>query len=114
MSAAGRASVAERAARVNAAAELVAAGVAPAQAARVLADRFAVSVRQARRYVDRAVHGGPVAVPPSNIVFTVRLPAPLVDRVREHARRGGSTISAVVADALVESLHRDRAEGAGR
>ena len=86
-----------------------------AQAARVLAERFTVSVRQARRYVDRAAQGGAVApVPDPNVVFTVRLPAGLADRVREHARSSGLTISAVVADALVESLRRDRAEGAER
>lgn len=114
MGAGGRATVAERVARVNAAVELVEAGMVAAQAARILADRFAVSVRQARRYVDRATCCGAAAVPEANIVFTVRLPAPLVDLVRRHARRTGSTISAVVADALGESLHRDGAEGAGR
>lgn len=114
--ASGRASVAERAARVNAADELAGAGVPAAQAARVLAARFAVSVRQGRRYVDRAARSGTVPVPDPNVVFTVRLPAPLADRVREHARRAGSTISAVVTEALVQSLHRDhdRAEGTER
>jgi hypothetical protein len=40
----------EHAARVNAAADLVEAGVPVAEAARVLAGRFGCSVRQARRY----------------------------------------------------------------
>jgi predicted transcriptional regulator len=40
-------------------------------------------------------------------VFTVRLPATLVARVRERARGSGSTISAVVAQALTEFLARD-------
>lgn len=98
----------EYAARVNAAAELLGADVATAAAARVLAARFAVSVRQARRYVDRAAVGGSVPVPDTNVVFTVKLPAALAERVRAHAHHGGVTISAVVARALAEFLHRER------
>jgi len=46
---AGRVGGVEYAGRVNAAAGLAAAGVPPAEAARVLAGRFGCSVRQARR-----------------------------------------------------------------
>src|ERR1022692_3742779 len=67
----------------HAAAELVEAGVPVADAAQVLAGRFAVSVRQARRYVDQAVAAGRVDVPDESVVFTVKLPAAL-------ARRGGA------------------------
>ena len=49
MAGVGRVGDGEYAARVNAAVELAAAGTAPAEAARVLAARFGVSVRQARR-----------------------------------------------------------------
>ena len=94
-----------RAERVNAAAELLASGVAPVQAAGVLAQRFSVSVRQARRYVEAAA-AVPVAVPETSVVFTVKLPASLAARVREYAHGSGSTISAVVARALTEFLHR--------
>src|SRR5262245_41735903 len=97
-----RARAAEYAHRGNAAAELVAAGVGVADAARDLAVRFGLSERQARRYVERAVAGGPVEVPAASEVFTVRLPAELVARVRERARTSGSTISALVAQALTE------------
>jgi hypothetical protein len=96
---------AERAARVNAAAELLGAGIPPADAAGVLAQRFAVSVRQARRYVEAAA-AGPVEVPEASVVFTVKLPASLAARVREYAHERGSTISAVVARALTEFLQR--------
>src|ERR1017187_9279064 len=72
--------------RVNAAAELVEAGVPVADAAQVLAGRFAVSVRQARRYVDQAVAAGRVDVREESVVFTVKLPAALARRVRAHAR----------------------------
>ena len=65
---------AEHAARVNAAADLLEAGVAAAEAARVLAGRLGCSARQARRYVDQAGAAGPVPVPEPGTVFTVKLP----------------------------------------
>ena len=78
-----------------------------AEAARLLAERFDCSLRQARRYVERAGEAGRRVAPEVTTVFTVRLPATLVARVRERARRSGSTISAVVAQALTEFLARD-------
>src|ERR1700757_1893353 len=83
--------------RDSAGAELLAAGVSPAEAARVLAGRFGCSVRQARRYAERAAAGGPAVVPEETTVFTVKLPAAVVARVRVRAREAGRTISAVVA-----------------
>lgn len=80
--------------------------MAIAEAAPVLAERFGCSVRQARRYAERAASGGRAAVPEATTVFTVRLPEVLVARVRERARQSGSTISAVVARALTEFLVR--------
>ena len=77
-----------------------------AEAARVLAARFGCSVRQARRYVQRAAVGGQVAVPEATTVFTVKLPVALVARVRERAAASGSTISTLVAQALREFLAR--------
>jgi len=103
----------ERAVRVNAAADLLASGVSPVDAARVVAQRFSVSLRQARRYVDAAAAGW-VEVPETSVVFTVKLPASLAARVREHARASGVTISAVVARALTEFLHRAHRERPSR
>ena len=101
----GRVGGSGRAERVNAAAELLGSGVAPVEAARLVAQRFSVSVRQARRYVEAAA-AGPVAIPETSVVFTVKLPASLAARVREHAHDRGVTISAVVTRALTEFLHR--------
>ena len=103
-----RADGAEHAERVNAAAELAAAGTPAAEAARVLAARFGCSQRQARRYADQATASGRVPVPEPAAVFTVKVPARLADAVREHARSSGRTISAVVAQALEEFLERGR------
>ncbi len=102
----GRVGGVEYAKRVNAAIELLDAGMSTVEAARVLAERFDCSVRQARRYAERAAAGGRVAVPEESTVFTVKLPAALVARVRERARESGSTISALVAQALTEFLAR--------
>lgn len=100
---AGSASAAH-AERVNAAAELLAADVPVAAAARGLAERFGVSTRQARRYAEQAAGSGRVPVPEARVVFTVKLPASLADRVRERARQTGVTISALVTQALTEFL----------
>lgn len=102
----GRATAASYARRVNAAAELLDAGVPVAAAATGLAERFGCSPRQARRYVERAAASGRAAVPEETTVFTVRLPAVLAARVRERAKASGSTISALVAQALTEFLAR--------
>ena len=100
----GRAHAGEYARRVNAAAELLTSGVPVVEAVRELVARFGCSARQARRYVERAAQDGPTAVPETTTVFTVRLPAALAARVRERARESGSTISALVAQALTEFL----------
>ena len=81
-----------------------------AEATGALAVRFAVSVRQARRYVDQAAGGGRVPVPEASVVFTVKLPAGLAGRVRAYARERETTISAVVTRALTEFLSRGRRE----
>ena len=105
-----RAGGAEFAERVNAAADLVSAGVPAAEAVRLLAERFDCSPRQAHRYVARAGRSGHVEVPAPAAVFTVKLPVPLAARIRGHAAASGRTLSAVVAQALDEFLaraHRD-------
>jgi hypothetical protein len=110
----GRADAGEYARRVNAAAELVESGMPVAEVVGVLAGRLGCSVRQARRYVEQAAAGGPVAVPQVSTVFTVRLPTELAGRVRQRARESGSTISAVVAQALTEFLARGHRKRSGR
>ncbi|MEV6741477.1 hypothetical protein AB0N14_33055 [Streptomyces sp. NPDC051104] len=105
----------EYARRVNAAADLVEAGVPIAAAAHTMASRYGVSVRQARRYVEQAMATGRIQVPETSVVFTVKLPGSLAGQVRAHAREMDATISAVVARALVEFLDRGAPEGrAGR
>jgi hypothetical protein len=89
--------------RVNAAADLLDRGVPTASAARELAERFGCSARQAHRYLQHAGRSGRMAVPAPAAVFTVRLPVPLIARVRARAAATGQTLSAVVAQALENS-----------
>ena len=96
--------------RVNAAADLLEAGVPAADAARELAGRFGCSRRQTHRYVRRAGQFGHVPVPARAAMFTVKLPVPLIGRVRTHAAASGRTLSAVVTQALEEFLARTRRE----
>ncbi len=92
--------------RVNAAAEMLATDLDPAEATRELARRYRLSERQAWRYVEQARDQGTVEVPRSKVVFTVKLPTDLVQHVRRQAKRTGKTISALVAQALKEFLER--------
>jgi hypothetical protein len=94
------------AARVNAAADLLAAEVPAADAARELAGRFGCSPRQAHRYLQRAGRSGHVPVPDPAAVFTVKLPVPLIARVRAHAAASGRALSVVVGQALEEFMAR--------
>ena len=100
----GRVRGPEYARRVNAAAELLTAETPVAEVARALAQRYGCSPRQARRYAEHAMAAGRVAVPEETTVFTVKLPSTLVARVRAAARESGTTISAMVAQALTEYL----------
>ena len=104
----------ERVLRVNVAAELLAAGMPVAEAARRLADRFDVSSRQGYRYAEQAARSGPMALPEPRVVFSVKLPARLADRVRGRARETGTTISALVTQALTEFVSRNHGRRPGR
>ncbi|TLQ47365.1 hypothetical protein [Streptomyces marianii] len=97
----------EYARRINAAADLVEAGMPATDAAHTMASRYGVSVRQARRYVEQAMAAGRVEVPETSVVFTVKLPGSLAGQVRAHARAREATLSSVVARALAEFLQRD-------
>jgi hypothetical protein len=97
--------------RVNAAADVIAGGVTAVEAAAMLAVRFGVSTRQARRYVDQASSTGRREVPEGSVVFTVKLPASVAARVRGRAQASGVTISALVTEALTEFLARGQGRG---
>lgn len=109
----GRAPADQRARRINAAAELLRAGQAVAEATRNLARRYQLSERQARRYVERAQTVGTLDVPSPTVAFTVKLPVSLLHHLRTHARDSGRTLSGIVAQAIEEFLQRVRAGPGG-
>lgn len=95
--------------RVNQAMALLAEGVSSADAARRLAQEFEVSERQAWRYVQEATdRAEPLDIPEPKVVFTVKLPESLVDRVRDVAASRGKTLSSLVTEALEGLLQRLR------
>ena len=111
MSEGRRARADERAQRINTAAGLLDEGATVVEAVAQVAAEFGLSSRQARRYVELARESGEVAVPEAAVVFTVRLPAGLVVRLRRHAAETHRTLSALVAEAIEQLLKRD---GKGR
>ena len=109
----GRAPADQRVRRINAAAELLRAGQAVAEATRSLARRYQLSERQARRYVERAQAVGTLDVPSLTVAFTVKLPVSLLHHLRLYARDSGRTLSGIVAQAIEEFLERVRAGPGG-
>jgi hypothetical protein len=76
---------------------------------RDLVQRYHVSLRQARRYVDVAQrHPRGFPVPEPTVVFTVKLPVRLVRQVRDRARATGTYLSVLVTQALEDWLERVR------
>lgn len=107
----------EYAVRVNRAVELLAEELAPVEVVRALEVEYALSERQARRYVSAAIECPEgVAVPERTTVFTVRLAPSLIAGLRGHARSRGLTLSAVVAEAVrlyLDQLHERHGGCAG-
>jgi len=64
-----------------------------------------ISKIQAYRYVQQAkANKGPIAIPENSVVFTVKLPPSLIERVRNFASFKGISISRVVRVALEDFL----------
>jgi predicted HicB family RNase H-like nuclease len=103
----GKSRADEYAHRVNEAWELLDEGVPSTDVAQELAERHRVSVRQGWRYVrDATERSVPLDVPEQKVVFTVKLPQSLAERVRAVAAARGKTLSALVSEALEGWLRR--------
>lgn len=95
--------------RVNEAMKLLQGGTPSTEVAQELAERHGVSVRQGWRYVRAATErSGPLEVPEQKVVFTVKLPESLAERIRAVAATRGETLSALVSEALEAWLFRLR------
>jgi predicted DNA-binding transcriptional regulator YafY len=96
-----RSTEAQKAERLNAALGLLAGGQSMAEAALSLSRRFAMSRRQAYRYLEEAkMIGRPVVVSEPTAAVTFKLPPSLVDAIRTRAAAEGMTISDMVSRAL--------------
>jgi hypothetical protein len=93
--------------RINAVRSLLKGGPGGEEVVSEIMDRFAVSRRQAYRYMKEAEKKKrKVPVPEQKVVFTVKLPESLVSLVRHVADSSGESLSAIVAQALKAFLRR--------
>ena len=107
-----RASAAEHVQRLNMAVDLLTKNVSPQEVVSSLVRRAGVSVRQAYRYVRQAQRAPQrLPLPEAKAVFTVKLPEPLIERVRRQARQQGQPISDWVGAALQACLARSQRDG---
>jgi predicted DNA-binding transcriptional regulator YafY len=105
-----RATKAHKARLLNAAYRLLGQRIDTAAAARQLADQFALSVRQAYRYLEQAAAlKAPVPVAEPTVAITFKLPVSIVRALRAYARRSGLTLGQILTQSLTTilgALHR--------
>lgn len=103
----GRASVAQKADRLNQARRLLRQGSSLPDAVQQLARECGISSRQSYRYLQQAQRlKQPVPVGDAKIAFTVKLSRSLVQRVRSYAATTDLSLSEIVTRALLALLHR--------
>ncbi len=93
--------------RINRALALLNQGLAPSKVIQALIAEFGVSYTQAHRYLQKARKSqGPLPIPETKIVFTVKLTPSLIERSRIFARRHGIFMSDLVSQALEGFLNQ--------
>ena len=107
-----RATKAHKAHLLNAAYRLLDQQTEVAEAAQQLEDTFALSRRQAYRYLEQAAAlSAPVAAVEPTVAITFKLPVSMVRALRAYARRRGLTLGEIVTQALralFGAFHRRR------
>ena len=100
-----RATKAHKAHLLNAAYRLLDQQTEVTEAAQQLEDKFALSRRQAYRYLEQAAAlSAPVAAVEPTVAITFKLPVSIVRGLRAYARRSGLTLGQIVAQALTAFL----------
>ena len=108
----GRATKADQAQLLNAAYRLLEQQTEVADAAQQLAHEFALSRRQAYRYLEQATAlSAPVGAVEPTIAITFKLPVRTVRTLRAHARRRGLTLGEIVTQALAAFFGAFRRRG---
>jgi predicted DNA-binding transcriptional regulator YafY len=107
-----RATKAHKARLLNAAYRLLGQQIDTADAAQQLADKFALSRRQAYRYLEQAAAlSAPVPRVEPMVAITFKLPVSIVRALRVYASRSGLTLGQIVTQALaafLSAFHRRR------
>ncbi len=100
-----RATKSHKARLLNAAYRLLGQEIETADAVQKLADKFALSRRQAYRYLEQAaaMSASVPAVEPT-VAITFKLPVSIVRALRAYARRSGLTLGQIVTRALAAFL----------
>jgi predicted DNA-binding transcriptional regulator YafY len=99
----------ERAHRINAALSLIKKYGSITKAANTMTERYGISKRQAYRYTRQANEiGEPIPIPDPKIAFTVKLSQNLIQRLREHSRSSGRSLSDIVTQSLEVFLQNGR------
>jgi predicted DNA-binding transcriptional regulator YafY len=107
-----RSSDAEKVQRLNSAFELLAAGYSLAAAADALCQSFALSRRQAYRYLLEARQlRAPAAAAQPTIPVTIKVPAQVVEKLRAYSAASGMTMGEIVSRAVSRFLARPRRHG---
>src|ERR1700752_4011050 len=102
----------QKAERLRAARRLLADEIGMAEAAMALSREFGLSRRQAYRYLELARAGAPASLPiESTVTITLKMPARLARRLRNHATKRGVTTSAVIRQAIAAFLAPKRRHG---
>lgn len=100
-----RATKAHKARLLNAAYRLLAQRTDVADAAKQLEGEFALSRRQAYRYLEQAAAlSTPVPAVEPTVAITFKLPLSIVRALRAYARRSGLTLGQIVTQALTAFL----------
>jgi predicted DNA-binding transcriptional regulator YafY len=107
-----RATKADQARLLNEAYRLLEQQMEVAKAAQQLAREFALSRRQAYRYLEQAnALSAPVAAVEPMVAITFKLPVSIVRDLRAHARRSELTLGQIVTQALAALLGALRRRG---
>ena len=107
-----RATKADKARFLNRAYRLLERQMEVAEAAQQLARKFALSRRQAYRYLEQAnALSAPVAAVEPMVAITFKLPVSTVRDLRAYARRSGLTLGQIVTQALAALLGALRRRG---
>ena len=107
-----RSTDAQKAERLNAAHRLLTRGTDLADAATLLAREFALSRRQAYRYLEEAATiGHPVPIAEPSVPGTLKIPGSVVRDLRNYSAASGLTLGEIVARAISKFLKATRRHG---